>query len=139
MAMCKQSRPSRAMREGRWKLLFAVTALVWFGIHAAYGAEAATQDPPAILETNQCRPVYPHAALEKRQEGVVKMQFTVGANGKLVGSAIAKSSGFRELDQAALQALIHCRFKPAYRDGKPVQAAFFVEYRWQLRDLSVAP
>lgn len=63
------------------------------------------------------------------------MQFTVGTNGKLVGSAVVKSSGFRELDQAALQALIHCRFKPAYRDGKPVQAAFYIEYRWQLQDL----
>ncbi|MBV8635881.1 MAG: energy transducer TonB [Burkholderiaceae bacterium] len=101
----------------------------------AYAAAPAPQDPPAILESNQCRPVYPRAAFERRQEGTVKMQFTVGANGKLVGSAIAKSSGFRELDQAALQALIHCRFKPAYRDGKPVQAAFSMEYRWQIQDL----
>jgi len=61
------------------------------------------------------------------------MQFTVGVNGKLVGSAIVKSSGFRDLDQAALNALIRCRFKPAYRDGKPVQAAFLMEYRWELQ------
>lgn len=98
------------------------------------GARAA-QDPPAILEGNPCRPVYPHDAVRRREEGTVKMQFTVGADGRLVGSAVVKSSGFRELDQAALQALIHCRFKPAYRDGKPVQAAFLMEYRWQLRDL----
>ncbi|HEX8956350.1 MAG TPA: hypothetical protein VF798_08755, partial [Burkholderiaceae bacterium] len=64
MAMCKQLCRYRAMREGRWKLLFPVAALILFGTQAADGAEAAPQDPPAILETNQCRPVYPHAALE---------------------------------------------------------------------------
>jgi protein TonB len=134
--MCKQLCRYHAANDCRRKLLLSVTAAVLFCTQSAHGTGSAPQDPPAILESNQCRPVYPRTALEKRQQGTVKMQFTVGANGKLVGSAVAKSSGFRELDQAALQALIHCRFQPAYRDGKPVQAAFFMEYRWQLADLS---
>jgi TonB family protein len=135
MAMCKQLCRYQVERDGWRKILFSVTVSAWFSAGLACGAETPQQDPPAILESSQCRPVYPRAAFEKRQEGTVKMQFTVGANGKLVGSAVVKSSGFRELDQSALQALIHCRFKPAYREGKPVQAAFFMEYRWQLQEL----
>lgn len=102
---------------------------------AAPAAEPPVQDPPALLDSNSCRPVYPHDAMRRREEGTVKLQFTVGANGTLAGSAIVKSSGHRDLDQAALQALIHCRFKPAYREGRPVQAAFTMEYRWQLTEL----
>ena len=135
MAMCKQLCRYHARRDSWRKHLFSVMCLLTLRAPVAQGAGVAPQDPPAILESNQCRPVYPRAARDKHQEGTVKMQFTVGTNGKLVGSAVVKSSGFRELDQAALQALIHCRFKPAYRDGKPVQAAFYIEYRWQLQDL----
>ncbi len=138
--MCKQLCRSCMKRDGMRKLLPAVLAA---GVlapllcgHVALGAPLPAQDPPAILESNQCRPIYPRDAVQRREEGVVKMQFTVGANGTLVGSAIVKSSGHRELDQAALQALIHCRFKPAYRNGAAVQAAFFMEYRWQLQELS---
>ena len=93
----------------------------------------AAKQSAAILDTNQCRPTYPRSATLRREHGVVTMQFTVGANGKLVGSAVVKSSGFRDLDQAALNALIHCRFKPALSDGRPVQAAFVMEYRWKLQ------
>ncbi len=137
--MCKQLCRSRVKRDSAWKLLPAVMsagfAMLLLCSHVARGAELPLQDPPAILESNQCRPIYPRDAVQRREEGVVKMQFTVGANGTLVGSAIVKSSGHRELDQAALQALIHCRFKPAYRNGLPVQASFVMEYRWLLQDL----
>jgi protein TonB len=95
-------------------------------------ALAASGEGAAILDTNQCRPVYPHEAMRRGEQGVVKLQFTVGANGKLVGSAVIKSSGFRELDQAALTALIRCRFKPAYRNNVAAQEAFVMEYRWEL-------
>ncbi len=100
---------------------------------SATNGKDADVESAAILDTNQCRPVYPRTSAQRGEQGTVKMQFTVGANGKLAGSAIIKSSGYRELDQAALNALIHCRFKPAYRDGRPVQAAFVMEYLWQLQ------
>lgn len=99
----------------------------------ARAAPDSVGEHAAILDVNQCRPVYPRAAMQRGEHGVVKMQFTIGANGKLVGSAIVKSSGFRDLDQAALNALIHCRFKPAYRNERPVQSAFVMEYRWDLQ------
>lgn len=129
--MCKQL----CRENNRRKLLRAVMAVMALATGVACAAEPPAQDPPAILESNPCRPVYPHEAVKLREEGTVKLQFTVGANGTLVGSAIVKSSGYRDLDQAALQALIHCRFKPAYREGRPVQAAFVMEYRWQLKEL----
>lgn len=86
----------------------------------------------AILNLNFCRPTYSRDAMLRLEHGVVKLQFTVGANGRLVGSRIVKSSGFRDLDTAALTALIHCSFKPAYRNNLPVQASFTIDYEWKL-------
>jgi protein TonB len=117
----------------RLRFVVCMLAPFLFGNKAAHADSDTDRRAAAILDTNQCRPVYPRDAMSRREQGVVTMQFTVGVNGKLVGSAVVKSSGFRDLDQAALNALIRCRFKPAYRDGKPVQAAFVLEYRWELQ------
>lgn len=92
---------------------------------------APIQDP-AILTVNFCRPTYPPGSMRRGEQGVVKLQFTIGVNGRLVGSRIVKSSGFRDLDMAALTALIHCTFRPAYRNDVPVQASFTMDYRWKL-------
>jgi len=115
------------------RILIGVLLLFLFCNEIAHAESEAVKQGAAILDTNQCRPTYPRTAAMRREHGVVTMQFTVGINGKLVGSAVVKSSGFRDLDQAALNALIHCRFKPALRDGRPVQAAFVMEYRWELQ------
>jgi len=86
---------------------------------------------PAIVNLNFCRPAYPRDALLRSEQGIVKLEFTVGVKGRLIGSRILKSSGFRELDTAALTALMHCSFKPAYRNGVPVQASFTIDYTWK--------
>ena len=90
-----------------------------------------TQEP-AIVNLNFCRPAYPRESMRRGEGGAVKLEFTIGVNGRLVGSRIVKSSGFRDLDMAALTALIHCTFKPAYRNEAPVQASFTMEYQWVL-------
>jgi TonB family protein len=98
--------------------------------HAAQDAQPSNYLAPAIVNLNFCRPAYPREALLRSERGVVKLEFTVGVKGKLVGSRIVKSSGFRELDTAALTALLHCSFRPAYRNGVPVQASFTIDYTW---------
>jgi protein TonB len=93
---------------------------------------AAPTQEAAILNVNVCRPAYPRESMRRGEQGVVKMRFTVGVTGHLVGSSVVKSSGFKDLDRAALDALIHCSFRQAYRNGVPVQSTFTMEYKWVL-------
>ena len=97
----------------------------------AQEAASLTYLAPAIVNLSFCRPSYPRQALLRSEQGLVKLEFTVGIRGKLVGSRIVKSSGFRDLDSAALNALVHCSFRPAYRNGVPVQASFVIDYTWK--------
>ena len=103
---------------------------------AAQEATGTNYVAPAIINLSFCRPVYPHEALLRLEHGIVSLEFTVGVKGKLIGSRIVKSSGFRDLDAAALTALLHCSFQPAYRNGVPIQASFTIDYSWQLNGTS---
>lgn len=68
-------------------------------------------------------PAYPRAALIGRQQGTVLLQVRVGVDGMPLEVTVARSSGFRALDQAArLQVLKHWRFQAAMRDGHAVEA-----------------
>lgn len=68
-------------------------------------------------------PAYPRMALRRQLEGTVLLQVLVDTDGQPMDVMVAKSSGHRELDEAArLQVLRQWRFAPAMRDGQPVQA-----------------
>lgn len=48
---------------------------------------------------------YPEQAKRSEREGTVKVQFAVSANGSVSGVSVSASSGFAELDSAAVQAV----------------------------------
>lgn len=50
------------------------------------------------------------------------MKSLVTADAAVAGSQLEHTSGFAALDKAAPTSLSHCRFKPARKDGRPVQA-----------------
>jgi protein TonB len=81
----------------------------------------------------QCdKPDYPTASRRMEEEGTVGLRFLVGADGKVIQSEIAKSSGYKRLDEAARAGLAKCQFKPATVDGKPEQAWTTIQYVWRL-------
>lgn len=59
------------------------------------------------------RPYYPLGARWRGEEGVVKVEVCVGSNGQVLNCAVAKSSGFSALDDAALAAVKHAHFVSA--------------------------
>jgi protein TonB len=66
------------------------------------------------------------------EEGTVQLKFLVGVDGKVIESAIEKSSGFRRLDEAARAGLSRCQFKPGTLDGKPQQSWASMLFTWRI-------
>ncbi len=65
-------------------------------------------------------PRYPAAALRRGEGGTVVLRVNVGADGRADEVAVARRSGSRELDRAAMVAVRDWRFKPATRNGREV-------------------
>ena len=89
-------------------------------------------DVPATLDAKNCKAEYPKASLLNEEQGDVTMSFLVGADGNVLDSKLEKSSGFKNLDKAALKALSACKFKPGTKDGVVAQTWTKVDYSWKL-------
>ncbi len=98
---------------------------------AVAAASAATLPPsaPAGVDSTTLAyidapiPDYPRIAMRKGWEGTVLLQVRVDARGRPVSVQVLRSSGHRVLDEAARRAVsTHWRFRPALRDGLPVEA-----------------
>jgi protein TonB len=68
------------------------------------------------------RPPYPAAAARRGAEGEVLVRVLVGIDGWPTRTQLARSSGDRDLDRAALAAVRSWRFRPAQAAGSPVAA-----------------
>ena len=100
-------------------------------------APAVQAGPPvrtaAVINASGCeKPEYPNASKRLEEEGTVQLKFLVGVDGRVIESAIEKSSGFRRLDEAARAGLSKCQFKPGTVDGKPQQSWASMKYTWRL-------
>lgn len=79
-------------------------------------------------------PPYPAKAVRAGLEGTVLLEVLVDTDGRPLEVTIARGSGHRELDRAALRHVQeHWRFQPALRDGRPVQAIGLVPIGFSLR------
>jgi protein TonB len=94
---------------------------------AAFAAEV-----PASFDAKNCKAEYPKASLMNEEQGAVSMSFLVSASGEVLESKLEKSSGFKNLDKAALKALTACKFKPGTKDGVVAQTWTKVDYVWSL-------
>ena len=86
----------------------------------------------AVFDLESCKPEYPKASLRNEETGIVTVQFLIGADGRVAKAEVLKSSGFRDLDKAAVNGLSRCKFKPGMVDGKPEAAWTSVQYEWKL-------
>jgi protein TonB len=95
---------------------------------------------PFIANVGACAPKgedYPAAAVRAEATGMTTIRFTVGADGRVTGSEVIKSSGpsreHKQLDRVALAKLSECAFKPgADENGRPVGGTTEVQYVWKL-------
>lgn len=67
-------------------------------------------------------PQYPTAALRRRQEGWVQVEFTVTSSGSVANARVLDADPPRTFDRAALDAVQRWNFNPAMRNGAAVEA-----------------
>jgi TonB family protein len=87
--------------------------------------------PNGIL--NLCNNYYPPFAVRQNHQGVTLVSFLVSEDGTVKNPAVARSSGYPELDQAAVGCVSTYRYEPATANGKPVEYDSQVEIVWRLR------
>jgi TonB family protein len=76
-------------------------------------------------------PVYTAEARSLKIEGEVLLEMSFGANGTLQVNRVVKGLG-HGLDEAAIAAASKIRFKPALRNGQPVDSAVIVHVVFQM-------
>jgi periplasmic protein TonB len=74
------------------------------------------------------------AARRLRQQGTVLLRVNVGADGAADAVVVARSSGSRWLDQAALEAVRLWRFVPGRRGETAIASQVNVPVTFQLTD-----
>ena len=65
-------------------------------------------------------PSYPLESRRQHEQGTVVLAVLLSAEGRVAEVAVSRSSGFRRLDDAALNAVRRWRWSPMVRDGFPV-------------------
>ncbi|MGV7208997.1 energy transducer TonB [Oxalobacteraceae bacterium A2-2] len=87
----------------------------------------------AVVDFSTCaKPEWPKSSLRNEETGTVTLSFLIGTDGRVADSKVVKSSGFRDLDKAAVAGISKCRFKPGTIDGVPQQAWQQMQYVWTL-------
>jgi len=99
---------------------------------AALAPSAAGQTTPAEVQKYQ-EAVYPEALLQGQQQGNVLLIGRIDREGNVQNLRMIAAS-FQGLVEPALAAVRAWRFKPATRDGKPVEIAANVGVRFRIKN-----
>ncbi|MCL1925839.1 MAG: TonB family protein [Syntrophorhabdaceae bacterium] len=105
------------------------------GIGGGTGDGAAGTSSPAAI-ANLPKPTYPRHSRLHGHEGTVVLETEVAADGKPAGTRIVRSSGYRHLDNAALDALKKASFTPAKILGMPIASTRLISIRFNIKEQS---
>lgn len=93
--------------------------------------QARVDAPPRPRRT--IRPEYPRGARQRGEEGNVVLEIEVGTDGACSSVRVAESSGFAELDGAAVKAAKAARFVPAKSGDRPVASTARLTLTFRLK------
>jgi TonB family protein len=129
----------------------AALVVLFVTLACGYTAHALAQDGPGaapanrrvsakILNVDECRPKYPPESLQANEVGITIVRLRIAADGAVMDASVSRGSGHPRLDDAAVQALSHCKFSPGTLDGQAVELATTISYRWRIEPpKAVAP
>ena len=78
------------------------------------------------------RPLYPSTSQRFNEQGRTTVRVLIGANGLAERAEIAKSSGYKRLDDAAINTVMRWRYVPGKRGGVAEAMWFDVPINWTL-------
>ncbi|MBV9549539.1 MAG: energy transducer TonB [Alphaproteobacteria bacterium] len=91
--------------------------------------------PPEAIASTHTTPPYPPISQRLGEQGVTLLNVLVDENGRAIEATVATSSGSSRLDTAAIDYVKQrYRWKPATRDGKPVQDRIQLRVVWSLKN-----
>jgi TonB family protein len=139
--MSLTARRGRQLERGEVQRQIERSFLVW--MLAACGAAALSArlalaqttpapddaQPPELLESVEAS--YPEPAKSERLEASVLLRITIDASGSVLEAEVVEPVG-HGFDEAAQQAALRFRFKPAQRGGQPVAARVSIRYDFKL-------
>lgn len=80
-------------------------------------------------------PQYPIQAAREGHQGEVILDVTINAQGEVTNVTVEKSSGYRELDRAAVDAARKWRFNPGMHGGKPTGGVVRIPVNFSLQGM----
>lgn len=100
---------------------------------------ATIPDSPAGIDAQYQAanpPKYPAQAIRQHHSGTSTVLVEVGADGLVHDVRISQSSGYRELDQAAIAAAYAWRYKARILSGHPAMAYLRIPVNFHLNDFT---
>lgn len=95
------------------------------------GIFLAFDEPPILVDF--VTPRYPDLAREAGFEGTVRVRVLVDEQGKVIDADVISSDVSPAMDQAAIEAAMKCRFKPAKQRTTPVKAHVMIPFNFRLK------
>lgn len=80
------------------------------------------------------KPIYPAIARRLGQQGTVELRVLVSEQGSASKVEVTKSSGYGNLDAAAVEAISKWKFEPATQNGKPVSQWLTTKWAYELQN-----
>ena len=97
--------------------------------------ECTPKDIRPAKELRQPSVQYPPTSRDNGEEGTVTLRFIVQPAGSGSDIRIARSSGYRRLDAAAVRSLLRrAKFQPATCHGKPIAMRIHYSFTFELTD-----
>lgn len=78
-------------------------------------------------------PTYPVESRRRGEQGTVLLRVRVGRDGLPIEIDVERSSGYRQLDRAAREAVLRWRFRPVQINGVNVEARGLVPIRFDVK------
>jgi periplasmic protein TonB len=98
------------------------------------GQGSGTGDGAFAKCTTRVMPFYPGDAKYRGEEGKVTLLVELDEQGKFASIAVARSSGFPDLDAAGIAAMKKWRCSPVIEGGRPVRVIAKQEFNFSLKD-----
>jgi TonB family protein len=125
--------------------MFRLLATALFLVPAtalAQQAPAASAPVQAAATTplhNDCTHLYPQSAAQAGEEGTTVVSVNIAIDGTMTAPHVARSSGYPDLDNAALICVNGAHVKPLTNQGVPIAVVSEVEVAWHRSSFRGAP